>query len=681
MSRAGSPSPEVRKLALAKLQTSGLTEADYKTLKMDVRTATEMVALCTWFRPAPALEIPYFNADGSPMTVNRGGKEPFKRWRYLRGDSSFKAQTDTREIKYVQLPDTSIHPYFPPSVRWQPLLGDAKLPLIITEGELKAAKACQVGYPTIGVGGVWNFKSKSAGYLLLPELEAVNWCQRHVCIIYDSDFREKPDVCSALNALAEELWVHGALPHYVALSPGPDGEKVGLDDYLLACKHPKADLTDLLNRGSEPLTLAKSMWDLNKQVIYVRDPGLVYELGTGQKIAPNAFVNHAYADLSGPELVVTPSGDTSLKRTPLAERWLTWPFRSVASRLTYAPGQDQLTDTRELNTWPGWGCEPKRGDPALFLRLIDHIFTGATADERLWFLRWLAYPLQHPGTKLFTTCLIHGVDQGTGKSLVGYTLGAIYGKNFQEIKQENLEGGFTDWAENKQFILADDVTGNDSRPQAGTLKTLVTQKTMRINIKYVPAFSVPDCVNYLFTSNQPDAFFLEDKDRRSFIWEATAPPMNEEFYRCYCDALFEDKTLGPIVFDWLLRLDLGDFNPAAPALYTQAKDNMISDTKSDLGAWVSQLKADPDMVLRVGKVKVAGDLFTTAELLRIYNPIESKVTANGLGRELRRSGVPMFNKGKTVRSTKGMNRYFIVRNTEKWLRASHAAGAKYLNTH
>jgi hypothetical protein len=40
----------------------------------------------------------------------------------------------------------------------------------------------------------------------------------------------------------------------------------------------------------------------------------------------------------------------------------------------------------------------------------------------------------------------------------------------------------------------------------------------------------------------------------------------------------------------------------------------------------------------------------------------------------------MFNKGKTVRSTKGMNRYFIVRNTEKWLRASHAAGAKYLNT-
>jgi hypothetical protein len=95
---------------------------------------------------------------------------------------------------------------------------------------------------------------------------------------------------------------------------------------------------------------------------------------------------------------------------------------------------------------------------------------------------------------------------------------------------------------------------------------------------------------------------------------------------------------------------------------------------------VSQLKADPDMVLRVGKVKVAGDLFTAAELLRIYNPIESKVTANGLGRELRRSGVPMFNKGKTVRSTKGMNRYFIVRNTEKWLRASHAAGAKYLNT-
>ena len=33
-----------------------------------------------------------------------------------------------------------------------------------------------------------------------------------------------------------------------------------------------------------------------------------------------------------------------------------------------------------------------------------------------WVLRWLAYPIQHPGAKMQTTIVIHG-PQGTGKNM------------------------------------------------------------------------------------------------------------------------------------------------------------------------------------------------------------------------------------------------------------------------
>lgn len=676
-----SPTSEARQLALKKLVSSGLAEADLKTLRLDVLEATQTAKLDTCFKSVPSLRINYFHPlSGKPLTP-RPKWPAFYRLRYLKAVSDFSAQAK-RPIRYVQPPDSGVCAYFPTNVDWKKLMHDVTQPLIITEGELKAAKACKEGYPTIGLGGVRNYMSTKLNELFLPELDEVSWVKRSVFIIYDSDFRTNEHVCSAMNALAERLYQRGAEPHFVPLPDlMPEEGKTGLDDFFVLTKKKDA-LRDLINDNAEPLTLSRSLWGLNEKVLYVRDPGLVLVRDSFQKISPNNFTAHAFSNVTTAEREMRPDGSVSLKLVPAAPEWLKWPFRAEARRLTYEPGQPQLTSDHAFNMWTGWGCEPKKGDVSLFTKLIDHLFTGAAPAEKLWFMRWLAYPLRHPGKKLFTNVLMHGIRQGTGKSVVGYVMGQIYGKNFTEIKQTDLEGSFTAWAENKQFILADDITGSDSRKHADILKTLTTQLEMKINIKYVPEFKIPDCVNYYFTSNQPDAFFLENDDRRSFIWEVQVGPLPETFYKELDKALHDpERKLASAVFHHLLHLDLGDFNPNAPAMSTQAKQNMISDVKSDLGGWVSQLKADPTMILKVGKIKVVGDLFTSQELLRIYDPTSGRTTtANGLARELRRAGFLMVNGGAPIRTEKGIHRYFVVRNEAKWLKATPAAAAKHINS-
>src|SRR5690606_20796980 len=57
--------------------------------------------------------------------------------------------------RYLQPANSANHLYVLPVV-WE-VAGDPSVPLVITEGEKKAAKACQEGILTVGLGGVNNF--------------------------------------------------------------------------------------------------------------------------------------------------------------------------------------------------------------------------------------------------------------------------------------------------------------------------------------------------------------------------------------------------------------------------------------------------------------------------------------------------------------------------------------------
>jgi hypothetical protein len=264
-------------------------------------------------------------------------------------------------------------------------------------------------------------------------------------------------------------------------------------------------------------------------------------------------------------------------------------------------------------------------------------------------------------------------------------MGRIYGKSFTEITQSDLHGGFNEWAEGRQFVLGDDVTGTNKRADADMLKKLITQREMRVNVKYVPSYTIPDCVNYFFTSNQPDAFFLEDDDRRFFIHEVLEPPLPDQFYRDYVGVPsapgWLDKGGSGAIFHWLLRRDVSRFNPAARAMQTAARGRMIADARSDLGEWVRALLANPSEYLRVDGVASKRDLWNNKELLAIYDPLgKTGTTANGLGRELRRAGLQPVCHGRPVRLDDGsQDRYYAVRNGYQWARATQAQCSAHID--
>lgn len=655
--------PPPRARMLADLSRSGLTPKSAAKLKTAALDASVIQRL-TKKAGTAGYKLPYFTLDGR-MT-------PFYRIKLFDAPRGFKVK---RPMKYWQPPDTLPRLYIPPFAKWRELAKDVDQTVLITEGEKKAACATLRGVPCLGLGGVWSWKSRKAGVALIEDFKLFEWKGRRVVIVFDSDANEKPEVQVALVALARELIKLGALIFSIKL-PHSDGEKIGLDDFLIAHG---VEALRALDQGEPVGGLSEALWAMNDELAYIEEAEAIYRLKTGKLLNRQQLVSIAYAHRN----VTVFADGAKPKELNVATEWLKWPHRRTHRRLTYAPGEPAVVERESsLNLWRGWGAEPQRGpesDVALFNELIDHLFAKAP-EYKEWFMRWLAYPLQQPGTKLYTAAVFFSLESGIGKSLLGLTMGQIYGSNFRKVNQSDLHSDFNAWAINKQFVLGDEITGSDKRNDADRLKDIITRTVVTINQKHQPIYDIPDCINYLFTTQHPDAFFLDDKDRRYFIVEVLGDPKPQSFYDAYDAWLWIENGPAKLFYHLTERIDCSEFNPKARAPFTLAKRDMIELSASDLDLWARAVREDPDGALRVDNVPLKRDLWTIEELRGVVDPEGVRKTSLiALSKALRRAGHIRLEPTNTC---DGLRRLWALRDVKRWRAALHHERAnEYERTH
>lgn len=652
------------KSMLDDLARSGIARAlAVNKMKCRINTPEETAKLTKDKFQVPSYVIPYL----SPSGVSTG----FYRLRMLEAptdpDSSptkrrkgfaRSASKQSKPIRYWQPPNTLPRIYFPPNCKWSSVLTDTSKRLYVTEGEKKAVAACKHGLPCIGLGGVWSWRSEKGGKSLIDDFQLIDWSGREVCLVFDSDLSSNADVAMALSALTNALNKLGATVSVVYLPEADDGTKQGLDDFLLA-----SGKDAFLALPEEMSQVSVELQQMNEECAFIQSLNSVFHFPT------NSIIRKA-SDLSSMlyanRFMLLEDGNGKQKRVNVAQEWLRWPFRREHSHIVYAPGEDPVTRDGGINSWRGWGRTPMEGSAAPWEDLLDYLFAG-DADIIHWFQQWCAYPLQHPGTKLYSAVMMFGLEHGTGKSFVGYLLGSIYGDNFNVIGDEDLHKNYNGWAVNKQFILGEELTGTERRSDADKLRHMVTREVLQVDVKYQPQYSLKDCINYYLTSNRPDALFLDIGDRRAFVWEVLKPKRPFAFY----DKIDKWKNgNGPaILFDHLLRYDLAGFQPHAPAPMTAAKEDMIDLSVSDLDLWARQLKNDPDQFLRMGGQKIDRDLFTIQELVELVPGGDKRNIASiALSKALRRAG---FRQLSVTKTASGAKRLWPVRNLDKWARADH----------
>lgn len=204
----------------------------YRTIEKqaELRSLKFSTAQCR----VPGLLVPIHPPDASAVTHQ------------FRPDSP-RTDKKGKTMKYEVPKGSGVRIDCPPPCR--SLLKDPSVPIWISEGAKKADSLASFGVCAIDLPGVWGFKGKNAlgGVTVLADLDVIAWNDRKVFIVFDSDVMTKRGVRKALARLTELLRRRGAKVWHVYLPGGPNGGKVGVDDFL-AAGHSVKDLEALAVR-------------------------------------------------------------------------------------------------------------------------------------------------------------------------------------------------------------------------------------------------------------------------------------------------------------------------------------------------------------------------------------------------------------------------------------------------
>ena len=227
-----------------------------------------------------------------------------------------------------------------------------------------------------------------------------------------------------------------------------------------------------------------------------------------------------------------------------------------------------------VNLFRGFDVEPRKGKCEKIMELLLHLCNG-NEELFLWILRWIAYPLRHPGAKMTTAIVMHG-DEGSGKNLFWEEIVCrLYGEYGGVIGNAQIETQYNEWVSKKLFFVCDEVvTRNELRQIKGKLKALISGKRMNVNPKHLPERSEANHMNFAFLSNELQPIALDQSDRRYLVaW--TPPKKDLQYYKDVADEAFNG---GIEAFYHLLlhELDMGDFNEHTKPIDTEAKQDLIT---------------------------------------------------------------------------------------------------------
>lgn len=206
------------------LRLSGLTDEQIDRLHYSSVTADEAKALTG--HAHAGWVVPCLGATGKPYATSKG--KPFHRLK-----PTVPPLKDGKETRYLSPAGEGCRPYF--SVLWPDWARTLKhRDRDLAEGEKKADCGCAHGFPTIGLSGVDGWRDQRSGKSeVLPELLTTGWLKGTVRIAWDSDIVHKTSVLASSYDLAEAIAIAGGTPLITLLPPELNGDKNGVDDFIL----------------------------------------------------------------------------------------------------------------------------------------------------------------------------------------------------------------------------------------------------------------------------------------------------------------------------------------------------------------------------------------------------------------------------------------------------------------
>jgi len=244
--------------------------------------------------------------------------------------------------------------------------------------------------------------------------------------------------------------------------------------------------------------------------------------------------------------------------------------------------------------------------------------------ERALLMSWVAWNVQHPGSKIRWSPYVHGVP-GDGKSFFLELLGcAMGGQNVRALNGSTLESNFTDWAMGYAVVGVEEMKqhGLNRYDIMNRLKPFITNSQVEIHPKGKASYTAPNVSNYIIFSNYLDGAPVDEDDRRYMFLSSRmttdeAKRLTEEGYFKHLFTAVQEHA--GAIRKWLLEYQLHpEFDANGRAPLTKIRETVLELSKSEF-----QLTAES--LLEDGGEGYCSDVVSTSHLTQaIKNAIDIK---------------------------------------------------------
>ena len=497
---------DARELAEKDLEKSGLTMAELRCRAEIVRQGsgpwTGWVGTVTCF--------PYFDPETNEPMWDEVNKEAYCRWR---ANSPISADFP----KYIQRPDSRPRAFFAPNLPggWRKVFEDTSIDIDLTEGEKKSGITCKHGIATIGLGGIYGFKSKKLNQSFIPDLERINWKGRRSTITFDADpkLETMKNNRRAAQMLANELIERGAEVYFSVLPSVDDDGKTGVDDFIIAKgieayrtvreTATRMEVVEFL----DGLTLDQVVERMNGKYMVVNENGkaFIYEPGFDQTLGRRRITRIKFNDFRELYLNATAVTGVNANGNPViktwANAWLEHKDRAqYLGGVVFDPSGKSPKDV--YNLWQGFHIAPVKGDWSLLRDLIRDVICNGNIEHFGYLMSWMALMVQKPAQPGEVAVVMRGL-KGTGKGTLAKALHHIIGQHALTISNaKHLTGSFNAHLRDCVFLFADEAFFAGDRSRIGTLNNLITDPHLTIEGKGRDSVQAPNYLHIIMASNE-----------------------------------------------------------------------------------------------------------------------------------------------------------------------------------
>jgi len=349
-------------------------------------------------------------------------------------------------------------------------------------------------------------------------------------------------------------------------------------------------------------------------------------------------------------------------------------------RYDYLPGMPNIfteKGIRHVNGFVGIDPQPIKGDVA---RWLNHFEVLGWEKERDHILKWMAHTIRHPEIKINHMILLAG-GEGVGKDFLLYPMFQALAGEHRVIDGHDLIGGFNDYLIGVKNLHINELEMGDhreARAVTNKLKPYCTAPpmTLSVNPKGTKGMQIRNLINVSGCSNSALPMSISGDTRRFFaVWTdmIMRDPVTRQLlpgWGEYWGALWHWMIScegWKACTDYLLtRVDLSDFNPAAPPHVTDFVRDMQDASADPIGNIIREL-VDLEMGSFQSDIMTSEDVYhalkISAQMMNLSNTVNRIPSAATLGKILRQEKLAVLR-----RCTAGKKEYrlWILRDREKY---------------